>query len=671
MLWRSNEVKQAAEDDAPAGSFSGNTGDGCGDPHPVTVSGAYGIGAFATANLPSDDIVLKLIGPGGGAVASSDTGTSPEAVNYSNNGAKIADGTYQLVVCQFADPTVPASGDSLDYTGGYAVNTVGGAPSTAGNPSWQYFKSDPGAGSQITGCYLQASGCDVGLNTTASRGAWDVLSAAGAPTFTTQGNNARTAEARFTPLTPGPFGFMPTSLTREYRFPFADQWKSSQCDPAPLAVPGSGADVSAAVTNLFAGHNRMHDFAYHLGFTEGNYNLQQSNFGVGKDGDPEVGNVQAGALTGGAPSYLGRDNANQITLNDGIPGITNQYLFQPIAGAFYGPCVDGDLDASVFGHEYTHAISNRMIGGPDDGITGFQGGAMGESWSRPRRHGVPAHARRDARGRWARTRPATTQVGIRDYALDANPLNYSDIGFDLTGPEVHADGEVWNAVNYDAAPGAGEEVRRASSRRPTRRCSCAAPTAGRARPRPRRRCRPSCARATGAGCRSCSTRSCSSRATRACSRPATPTWPPTGCASAAPTRPSCGTSFAQRGMGESASTDTTEDDQPMPAFDSPLADEATVTFATNAPGDGLHRPLRGARHAGRRHRPGDRSRREREARRRDLRRARARRRLRPAAVQADREGRPDADADLHARRRTSRPRARARQPPAPGRTSTT
>jgi hypothetical protein len=57
------------------------------------------------------------------------------------------------------------------------------------------------------------------------------------------------------------------------------------------------------------------------------------------------------------------------------------------------------------------------------------------------------------------------QVGIRNYALDSNPLNYSDIGYDsacsapLVGPpvepacaarsEVHSDGEIWNAVNYD------------------------------------------------------------------------------------------------------------------------------------------------------------------------------------------------------------------------------
>src|SRR4029078_9900987 len=42
--------------------------------------------------------------------------------------------------------------------------------------------------------------------------------------------------------------------------------------------------------------------------------------------------------------------------------------------------------------------------------------------------------------------------------------------------------------------------------------------------------------------------------------------------------------FAKRGMGESASTDTTEDDQPTPGFDSPLASNATVTFATTDAG---------------------------------------------------------------------------------------
>jgi extracellular elastinolytic metalloproteinase len=581
VLWRSNEVKQAADDGAPAGSFAGNTGSGCGDPHPITVADAYGIGVFATANIPSDDIVLKLIGPGGGAVASSDTATSPEAVNYTNNGAKIADGTYNVVVCAFQDPTVPPSGDSFDYSGGYAVNTVAAAPSTAANPSWQYFTSAPVGDNRIVGCFLLAAGCDVGLNTTASRGPWDVIPATGTPTFTTEGNNARTAEARTSPLTPGPFGFMPTSLTREYRFPFADQWKTSQCDPTQLAVPGQGADISASVANLFAGHNRMHDFAYHLGFTEGNYNLQQNNFGVGRDGDPELGDVQAGALTGGAPTYEGRDNANQIALNDGIPGITNQYLFQPIAGAFYGPCVDGDLDTSVFGHEYTHAISNRMVGGPDDGLTGFQGGAMGESWSDLvaeeylHTHGETSWAL----GAYATGNPT---VGIRDYALNANPLNYADVGFDVTGPEVHADGEIWNAVNYDLRQAL---IRKYDAKFPSTdaalqlRCADGRPgTNAPEAPLPPDLCpgnrrwvqilfdafllqQGDTSMLTARDAYLAADRMRFGGANQA------ELW----------------NAFAQRGMGESASTDTTEDDQPKPAFDSPLANEAAVTFATNAP----------------------------------------------------------------------------------------
>ena len=318
---------------------------------------------------------------------------------------------------------------------------------------------------------------------------------------------------------------MPTSPTREYRFPFAERVGDvASATRRRSPCPAQGADVSAAVTNLFAGHNRFHDFAYHLGFTERNYNLQQSNFGAtgpGRDGDPELGNVQAGALTGGAPSYLGRDNANQITLKDGIPGITNQYLFQPIAGAFYGPCVDGDLDTSVFGHEYTHAISNRMVGGPDDGLTGFQGGAMGESWSDLvaleylHAHGyVPL----DGENPWAEGAYVTgnKKTGIRDYALDANPLNYSDVGFDLTGP-----GGARRRRDLERASTT------TSARRWCRSTTRTFPSTDRAlqlrcadgRPgttRPRRRCRPSSARATGAGSRSCSTRSCSSRATRAC-----------------------------------------------------------------------------------------------------------------------------------------------------------
>ena len=154
-----------------------------------------------------------------------------------------------------------------------------------------------------------------------------------------------------------------------------------------------------------------------------------------------------------------------VTLNDGIPPITNQYLFQPIAGAFYAPCVDGDMDTSVFGHEYTHLISNRMVGGPDAGLSGDQAGAMGESWS-----DLDALEYQDGvqlRADGARTRASlgayatgNKTVGIRDYAVNHNPLNYSDLGFDTPGAEPHADGEIWNGTNFDSPPGAGRQVQR-------------------------------------------------------------------------------------------------------------------------------------------------------------------------------------------------------------------
>jgi extracellular elastinolytic metalloproteinase len=107
---------------------------------------------------------------------------------------------------------------------------------------------------------------------------------------------------------------------------------------------------------------------------------------------------------------------------------------------------------TVIGHEYTHAISNRMIAGPDAGISGFQGGSMGESWG-------DLNATEYLFENGFRAPGATAFVeggyvtgnldrGIRDYDISRNPLNYSDLGFDLVGPEVHADGEIWSAANY-------------------------------------------------------------------------------------------------------------------------------------------------------------------------------------------------------------------------------
>ena len=66
-----------------------------------------------------------------------------------------------------------------------------------------------------------------------------------------------------------------------------------------------------------------------------------------------------------------------ITLPDGQPSVTNMYFWQPVVG-FYAPCVDGDYDMGVIGHEYGHMIENRMIGKGNVRV-GHHAGAMGES----------------------------------------------------------------------------------------------------------------------------------------------------------------------------------------------------------------------------------------------------------------------------------------------------
>ncbi len=483
VLLRRNAVDNLAAAVPPQtfqGSFTPPSG--CGPMHPFTVdTTTKSILVTAAADVTTNDIVLKVFRPDGMSAGTSDNATSPEAVTVTSG---VVPGKWSAQVCPFGSASMTPYVAPYSYVGNVVESDTaapGGGTAVPYPPKWSYFHNFPptyaSTDTRSTDCWVNQTGypkatvpgCEASeqLQNLAARAPWDVDPRTSQPTFTTVGNAASTAQAWGSPLTPAEMA-RPVSPTREYtkaNFPRVDQWQQSKCSPTNFGTPQRN-DIDASVINLFSGHNRFHDWSYFLGFTEENYNAQQSNFGNngsgsqapnGGEGDPEIGNVQAGAVSGGAPSYLGRDNANQITLQDGVPGITNQYLFQPIGGAFYAPCVDGDYDTTVFGHEYTHLISGRMVGGPDTGISGAQGGAMNESWSDQtaleylNENGYftePGHTNDNpfVEGHYV-TGNATT--GIRDYALNQNPLNYSDIGFDLTGPEVHADGEIWNAVGTD------------------------------------------------------------------------------------------------------------------------------------------------------------------------------------------------------------------------------
>ncbi len=359
-----------------------------------------------------------------------------------------------------------ASGDIL-YREGIVEQLVD-------NPTWDVFPATPlltrlnrfpynypSADTRRTWCWENAPGCQDVIANAASPLPWDVDPATLLSTNTTIGNNANTKEI----WGPNPLNsFRPTSATRDYRFPWTNAWFESGCDPAELTVVGGTNDISAAVTNLFAMHNRMHDWSYNLGFTEATWNGQQSNFGGPLLGnDPVDGRAQSGAVVPGS-----RDNANMSTQIDGVPSITNMFLWQPVAAGFYAPCVDGDYDMAVIAHEYGHMIENRMIGKGFRRM-GDHAGAMGESNADlhameylneyrfvpvagenehsvgPYVTGNPIRAIRN----YDMSFPSTSRFPAPSTTPNVNPLNFGDVAYDIVGEQVHADGEIWSAANFD------------------------------------------------------------------------------------------------------------------------------------------------------------------------------------------------------------------------------
>jgi len=95
---------------------------------------------------------------------------------------------------------------------------------------------------------------------------------------------------------------------------------------------------------------------------------------------------------------------------------------------------DASLDSDVVFHEYGHGLTWRMIGG----MSGPIAGAIGEGAS----DGVALLMNDgDVVGEYS----AGVPEGIRRYRYSGYPLTYSDV----TGAEVHDDGEVFAAIVYD------------------------------------------------------------------------------------------------------------------------------------------------------------------------------------------------------------------------------
>ncbi|MDB6035014.1 MAG: hypothetical protein JWM16_5352 [Verrucomicrobiales bacterium] len=228
----------------------------------------------------------------------------------------------------------------------------------------------------------------------------------------------------------------------------------------------------AAVVNLFYWCNWAHDKLYDLGFNEAAGNFQVNNFGKGGLGNDAVrAEAQDGEGTRNA-------NFNYFSAADGQPAWIQMYLWPDAT-----PDRDGDLDAQIMLHEYTHGLSARLVGG-GVGLSGTQPKGMGEGWSDfyalallsksadplGANYPVGGYATRDFKYTPSAV-PFTNNYyfGIRRYPfstnLAANPLTFQDIDPTQEAPhsdvprggvwpnwsaeEVHSVGEVWCAMLWE------------------------------------------------------------------------------------------------------------------------------------------------------------------------------------------------------------------------------
>jgi len=239
--------------------------------------------------------------------------------------------------------------------------------------------------------------------------------------------------------------------------------------PVNLATQDPTNYSPAAVVSLFYWNNFMHDKLWELGFTEAAGNFQSNNFARGGlDRDAVLADAQDGAAF---KDIFHLNNANMATPPDGIPPRMQMYVFNGP-----DPDRDGDFDAEVMLHEYTHGLSNRRVGG-GIGIFQLQPAGMGEGWSDFYGLSLLSEPTDPIGGNWAAGGYLTFDIGggtfrdnyyfgIRRYPYSTNllnnPLTFKDI--DPTqasphpgiprnpifgpftpsdAPEVHNQGEVW------------------------------------------------------------------------------------------------------------------------------------------------------------------------------------------------------------------------------------
>jgi len=192
-------------------------------------------------------------------------------------------------------------------------------------------------------------------------------------------------------------------------------------------------DDDQKVVNIFYFCNFMHDFLYILGFDEQAGNFQVRN--------PDGSGLPRDAVQAKSWPRPINGTANMSTPRDGVPPIMNMGLVGAPINRHTA------FDADVVFHEYTHGLTNRLVGGrlDDSSLDQPQSGGMGEGWSDYFALTIQNYGKQTERvvtGDWVVNSPK----GIRGHAYDEHfPDDFGDLGKGRYN-EVHNVGEIWCAT---------------------------------------------------------------------------------------------------------------------------------------------------------------------------------------------------------------------------------
>jgi extracellular elastinolytic metalloproteinase len=202
--------------------------------------------------------------------------------------------------------------------------------------------------------------------------------------------------------------------------------KLSVTDNKIIFDPADPFGDEQKILNIFYYNCFMHDFFYLLGFREADGNFQFNNFGRGGVGSDRVNARSFGIRIPGTANIRTPPDGFSPTMNMGLVESTNRHTA---------------LDSTVVFHEFTHGVTNRLVGGRMDAraLEEDQSAGMGEGWG-----DYIACTINDTNvvGSWVVNKPN----GIRKFRYDEIfPDDFRKLG---TGRynEVHNIGEIWCAT---------------------------------------------------------------------------------------------------------------------------------------------------------------------------------------------------------------------------------